>query len=274
MKNFVFILFLFFSCLVYSQQQPYEYKIEVLYNMTSQPDSNNVDSKKSEIMTLLVGDGQSVYTSRRYIAMDSAMTSELKKGNSFGPPMTFYEERGTKTTMTIFKTVSKIIYYEKPAPFINTIYKYDEDKPIMNWEIREDTTVISGILCQKATTSFGGRKWTAWFAPSVGINEGPYKFSGLPGLIFNIYDEKKYWVMELMRIRNIDKTLNLNFSNILPESIGSKKRFLQEKKYSMENRLQIMQSKGWSFEKPIATKKRFDKEAKADNNWIEFLNVE
>nr|WP_237690489.1 GLPGLI family protein [Salegentibacter lacus] len=265
------MLSLFFTNSVFSQQQPYDYKIEVLYSMTSIPDSNDVDKQKSEIMSLLVGNEQSLFTSRRYIAMDSAMTSELKKGNSFGPSMSFYEERGTKTTMTIFKTSSNIIYYGKPAPFINKVYQYYESKPILDWKIKDETTLISGIECQKATARFGGRKWIAWFAPSIGVNEGPYKFSGLPGLIVNIYDEKKHWIMELMRIRNIDKSLDLNFSNIKPELIGSKTRFLEEKKYSMENRLQIMQSKGWTYEKPMATRKRFDKEAKEDNNWIEFL---
>jgi len=204
--------------------------------------------------------------------MDSAMTSEMSKGNSFGPTMGFYEERGTKTTMTIFKTVSKVFYYGKPAPFIQAIYTYSEPKPLMDWQIKKDTTTISGIVCQKATTSFGGRQWTAWFAPSVPISDGPYKFSGLPGLIFSIYDKEKYWVFELMRVRKIRKTLEMNYSNIKPKKIDNKQIFFKEKKYSMENRLQIMQSIGWSFSNPIKFRKAYEKEAKEDNNWIEFLD--
>lgn len=272
MKNILLISFLLISIMVYAQEQPYKYKVEVLYNMISQPDSTNKDSKKSEIMTLLIGDRQSLFTSRRYIAMDSAMTRELSNGNSFGPPMEFYEKRGTKTTMTIFKTVSKVFYYGKPAPFIQAVYKYSEPKPLMDWQIKNDTTVISGIVVQKAITSFGGRQWIAWFAPSVAISDGPYKFSGLPGLIFSIYDREKYWVFELIRIREVSKVLDLNFSNIQPKEIESKQVFLEQKKYSMENRLQIMQSIGWSFSNPIKFRKAYEKEAKEDNNWIEFLD--
>ncbi len=274
MKIYFLLSFLLISITVYAQEQPYNYNVEVLYNMVSQPDSTNKDSKKSEIMTLLVGDRQSLFTSRRYIAMDSAMTSELSKGNSIGPPMIFYEERGTKTTMTIFKTVSKVFFYGKPAPFIQVVYKYSEPKPLMNWEIKGDTTVISGIAVQKATTSFGGRQWTAWFAPSVAISDGPYKFSGLPGLIFSIYDRKKHWVFELLRIREVSKALTMNFSNMHPKEIDSKQIFFEQKKFSMKNRLQIMQSNGWSFSNPIKFRKAYEKEAEADNNWIEILDAD
>ena len=34
-----------------------------------------------------------------------------------------------------------------------------------------------------ATCEYRGRKWTAWFAVDVPIQDGPWKLSGLPGLI-------------------------------------------------------------------------------------------
>jgi GLPGLI family protein len=43
---------------------------------------------------------------------------------------------------------------------------------------------------QKAT-NFGGRLWIiAWFNLEIPINEGPYKFRGLSGLIFEIGDSQ------------------------------------------------------------------------------------
>lgn len=35
-----------------------------------------------------------------------------------------------------------------------------------------------------ATTQFRGLTYTAWFALDIPINEGPWKFHGLPGLIW------------------------------------------------------------------------------------------
>jgi GLPGLI family protein len=47
---------------------------------------------------------------------------------------------------------------------------------------------IGNWEAQKATTEFGGRKWTAWFCEEIPLSDGPYKFKGLPGLIVKISD--------------------------------------------------------------------------------------
>lgn len=55
------------------------------------------------------------------------------------------------------------------------------DKPV--WEMSNDTCTVAGYRCQKATTRYGGRDWTAWFSPEIAVAEGPWKLRGLPGLI-------------------------------------------------------------------------------------------
>lgn len=60
---------------------------------------------------------------------------------------------------------------------------------------------------QKATARYGGRNWIAWFTEEIPISEGPYKFNGLPGLIFEIYDDKENYKFTLQQIYQIkDKT--------------------------------------------------------------------
>lgn len=68
-------------------------------------------------------------------------------------------------------------------------YKYEDDIPQMNWEITSDTLSILGHLCQKATTTFRGRVWNAWFAPELPLPIYPWKFNGLPGAILGFEDE-------------------------------------------------------------------------------------
>ena len=56
------------------------------------------------------------------------------------------------------------------------------------WEIQTDTTLILGLRCQKAVCQWRGRDYTAWFTEEIPINDGPYKFFGLPGLIVSVED--------------------------------------------------------------------------------------
>lgn len=61
---------------------------------------------------------------------------------------------------------------------------YDEPFEEMQWTMTEDSAkTISGYDCMMAQSSYHGRKWTAWFAPEIPVQDGPWKFSGLPGLI-------------------------------------------------------------------------------------------
>ena len=67
-----------------------------------------------------------------------------------------------------------------------------EDIFHLNWDLsNNEMRTISGIECRMATTTFRGRKYEALYAPSIPVSTGPWKFYGLPGLIFNISDSKK-----------------------------------------------------------------------------------
>lgn len=70
-----------------------------------------------------------------------------------------------------------------------TDFYYKEKIAEPAWTIADgDTTSLCGYLCQKATTTYAGRTWTVWFAEDLPINAGPWKLSGLPGLIMDAYD--------------------------------------------------------------------------------------
>ena len=68
-------------------------------------------------------------------------------------------------------------------------YIIEESLPIFNWIISTEQKKIGDIPCQKAATRHRGRNYEVWFAPSIPINGGPWKFYGLPGLILEAGDE-------------------------------------------------------------------------------------
>lgn len=90
----------------------------------------------------------------------------------------------------------------------------------LEWKILEETKNIKGYKVQKATTNFGGRQWIAWFCSAIPFQEGPYKFRGLPGLIFEIHDSKNYFLYELYKISTINKIVSTE--NFLETNFGKK----------------------------------------------------
>ena len=81
-------------------------------------------------------------------------------------------------------------------------YEYNEKIPDYNWVLQDDTMTVCGYICNKAIASVGGLQWTAWYTPEVFISSGPWKLSGLPGLIMKAIDESSTHTFEAVSIRN------------------------------------------------------------------------
>lgn len=63
----------------------------------------------------------------------------------------------------------------------------------IDWIIVDDFQLIEEFKCQKATTRFRGRNYTAWFTSEIPTKFGPWKFHDLPGLILQIQDEDAHF---------------------------------------------------------------------------------
>lgn len=60
---------------------------------------------------------------------------------------------------------------------------YTEPLGEIQWEIGDSTKTVLGYECSIATANYHGRHWTAWFTTEIPLQEGPWKLTGLPGLI-------------------------------------------------------------------------------------------
>lgn len=94
-----------------------------------------------------------------------------------------------RSTMYVYKNYStgKITVLDN---IMETYYIYKENIDLQDWTFNSDSVkIVLGHQCQMATCNFRGRCWTAWFALDIPISDGPWKFSGLPGLVMEVYDK-------------------------------------------------------------------------------------
>ncbi len=109
-------------------------------------------------------------------------------------------------------------------------YVYEEGGGL-KWTILEDTMTVGGFLCQKATASYGGRTWSAWFAEEVASTAGPWKFHGLPGLIVKCEDDAGVFSFELFELVNQKYPINM------PEAQRPNMKIKREKFIERRNKL-------------------------------------
>lgn len=77
---------------------------------------------------------------------------------------------------------------------------YTEPAPTQQWTLHNETQTVIGYKCQRATCRFRGRDFEAWFAPSIPVKRGPWKFGGLPGLILKVQDKDGLYTFEAIGI--------------------------------------------------------------------------
>lgn len=211
MKKITFLLLLF-GLMVTAQ------KTRVIYEYQFRPDSTKTDSLKTEWMYLDINKNGSKYYSKNSFESDSIVAESIKKQMASGARSISVSRNssGGEVKDEVEKTYPDYQIYLISA-LGNDAYKVLEDrKP--EWKIEPDKKQISTFKVQKATTDFAGRKWIAWFTTDVPIQDGPYKFSGLPGLIVEISDAQANHKMELKGIKKMAATqteeLNTNGKNI------------------------------------------------------------
>ena len=99
-----------------------------------------------------------------------------------------------------FSTDLQTQYIQMPLMLQSENCYYSENISLQEWEIHEDTMMVCSYLCQKATCTFRGRNYVAWFTMDIPVSNGPWKFGGLPGLILKIYDTELLFVFECIGV--------------------------------------------------------------------------
>ncbi|MBB2148919.1 GLPGLI family protein [Pedobacter gandavensis] len=187
MKKSILIIITIFISLNLKAQKGEQALVTVFYKFNHLKDSLNKSNMYKERMVLWIGKNASVYKSYDKIVNDSVKKTSVQDDGKGGYVVNTSNRKKTIENQ-IFKYPAdrKLVVFEK----LIKSYAINEDYPNMDWKIGSDTMSISGIKCQKAQTTFKGRNYTAWFAPDLPYNTGPWKLCDLPGLILQAYDDK------------------------------------------------------------------------------------
>lgn len=177
-----------------------------------------------DTMALLIGNNRSKFYNPAKYARDSTFASIMRTINpgtirsisilkdasagdlSDRPGETSSSDSNDGESYQIIKDlISNSLLYVDYVEMQNDTYGYNDELELP-WQINPDTASILAYPCQKATVDFRGRTYTAWFSTDIPINDGPWKFMGLPGLILKISDTNNLFCFEMIGIENITRS--------------------------------------------------------------------
>ncbi|MDI9312512.1 MAG: GLPGLI family protein [Limnohabitans sp.] len=189
-----FLLFLIHKKIGYSQtEEPILFAVE--YQFIHVNDTNNKTLPLTKNMLLEVGKTNSKYENfsltlltKNTKSVDATLLQADSKVVTGGPVALVTSDAMNSETLYQLIAQRKLI---KLANLGIQSYKIELPLNKLNWQIESDNKTIGTYKCQKAITTFSGRKYTAWFSIDLPYQNGPWKLWGLPGLILEAYDEKR-----------------------------------------------------------------------------------
>lgn len=232
MKNLFSIFFIALFAIANAQDSK-ETANRFFYELTYSPNKDSLEKKNKEMMILDITKDKSIYRDYLAVSQDSLLKAEVEAMQKAG----------------VFKDLSKTLKQPKFSHIITKTYpsmetsyadyilqdkvNYKESKPFV-WNISAEKAKIGEYNTQKATTSFAGRNWTAWFTTEIPFQDGPYKFSGLPGLIVKVEDDAKNYSWELKGNKKIEDYSPESYSEKLMKQFGQGKNNLEVSREKFE----------------------------------------
>lgn len=199
------------------------FKIIYDVDIVNSPGSNKYLDK--DVLVLLIGKHVSKSFSQRLFKADSVYTDLIRKDEDF-PSFT-----ANIPYMEVFKdfTNSKLIVTDRGFSQ-DPIFKYEEGLVDFKWKISNERKTILSYPCHKAVTTFRGRTYEVWFTTFIPFNDGPYKFSGLPGLILEVSDTKSEFVIKCISLQKLKNRTPIKMWDLDYETTTREKlqKFLQQ----------------------------------------------
>lgn len=199
-NRLITIIFLFFTLVASAKEKMQSYpraEIKVSYNyLNKSMRSDGVVVERDVPFILLANNNQSKFYCPSTEYRDSLLSTpsgRAKERQMFDAAAAAYVQNRDRSAMDGVVYHSRLYVTKDFGKSVSTVYDeagmgecgyYDEPFSEIEWDIVEDSTeTILDYQCIMATTDYHGRKWTVWFTPEIPMQDGPWKFCGLPGLV-------------------------------------------------------------------------------------------
>lgn len=192
------LLCLFLSASAKKKNQDYpraEIKVSYNYHYKFWRGSDGVVEKDTPFILLANRDFSKFYCpSTEYRdSLLSTPSGRAQERQMFDAAAAAYVQNRDRSAMDGVVYHSRLYVTKDFAKSVSTTYDeagmgecgyYEEPFSEIDWVINEDSTkTVLGYQCVMASTDYHGREWTIWFTPEIPLQDGPWKFCGLPGLV-------------------------------------------------------------------------------------------
>jgi GLPGLI family protein len=171
------------------------------YRLTYHPDSTNLKNVKEELFYLTIKENKQSFFWSENLAKADSIRNLIHTGVISAMDYTADPKLRFKTNFHIFIHKNYSARESRVFEKISTDQFEYQRKNNLKWVIGSETDSIAGYACTKATTAFGGREYVAWFTSEIPISDGPYLFTGLPGLIVKISDTRNHYDFSLTQFK-------------------------------------------------------------------------
>lgn len=240
----------------YPQEQLESANLQVWYEFEREVVNNKETHIITDTMVLVVGNNYSVYydwnRETKYKSMigqiDKTQKIESIRLNFLDEFLELAVDNEQLFQFTMNRDNSEILKDRMQQIMITTdlsdvniqneeLFLLKDNIPFQEWKIHDETREMLGYTCQKATCSFRGRDYNAWFTIAIPVNDGPYKFYGLPGLILSIEDTKSEVKLNAIGMEKLENVIissdnKKGYIECTPEQYKTIKKRIQQTSFS------------------------------------------
>jgi Protein of unknown function (Porph_ging). len=210
--------------------------LECQYKLLVQRDTTTGTLLPEDLMILRIGKNMSQFFSRYTFFGDSLRTDPV--GSKIAGRLTVEAiRRRDFNSIPGAKTTSDYLYKNYPTGKMTTQtsmlisgYTYEEPFEAQKWIMIDSSKQVLDYPCNLASCNFRGHTFLVWYTPDIAISDGPWKLSGLPGLIMEAYDKNFHYHYTMVGIKS---------TNLQPVSVYN----FWDRKYEQTTRIKFLKAK-------------------------------